>query len=585
MNPKIFVMKLGVVLLSVVLISVNAQTDRQKIDAVNAMTYDYIVNNLQASTDSLEQNVAAARIIDYRFGEAQGLSKLSIAYNLQGDFEKNTASSLQAIQIFEDLDSLSQLASIYGLYGYQLRKRDLGKARQYMRRGIRLAEQIEALRSLAGMYDNYGVICEQQENFDSAMVYYRKSLDIKYELKDSVGIPFSLNNIAGIYALQGNYDKAFEYLESSDEYRKQEEGDFGRTFNLVLYGEIYALMDQPDSSLRYLEDCLRNAMENNYKDLIQYCYLKISELYETKHDFKKALKNHKKYVAYKDSILNISTNEKIARLEIAYETEKKDRQIAEKEMALRQKSSQLILAVSFIAVLIAFSVGLFRLHTLKRNNMRKELELKSSELKNKMSDEKLRIARELHDNIGSHLTFMISSLDNLTYQASNRDNDTLYRLSTFGRNTLRELRNSIWAMKQTDGSLDKLVLRLNEFKRQLPDNNHGPAIEIFNRIRQPVKLNSLQMLNLYRVAQEAIQNAVKHARASLVQIIFEKSAFGFLMRISDDGKGFDIDTVDKGEGLKNIIYRCKKARGEGRIVNGKNGTVIECRIQLESSQE
>lgn len=582
-------MKIGVVLLSVVLISVNAQTDRQKIDAVNAMTYDYIVNNLQPSIDSLEQNVAAARIIGYRFGEAQGLSKLSVAYNLLGDFEKNTASSLRAIQILEDLDSLSHLASIYGLYGYQLRKRDLGKARQYMRRGIHLAEQIEALRSLAGMYDNYGVICEQQENFDSAMVYYQKSLDIKYELKDSVGIPFSLNNLAGIYAMQGNYDKAFEYLELSDEYRKQEEGDFGRAFNLVLYGEIYGLMDQPDSSLKYLEKCLRNAIENNYKDLTRYCYLKISELYETKHDFKKALKNHKKYVAYKDSILNISTNEKIARLEIAYETEKKDRQIAEKELALRQKSSQLILAVSFIVVLTAFSIGLFRFHTLKRNNIRRELELKNSlneiELKNKMSDEKLRIARELHDNIGSHLTFMISSLDNLTYQADNKDNDTLYRLSTFGRNTLRELRNSIWAMQQTDGSLDKLVLRLNEFKRQLPDNNQGPTIEIFNRIRQPMKLNSLQMLNLYRVAQEAIQNAVKHANASLVKIIFEKSDFGFLMRVSDDGKGFDIDTVDKGEGLQNIIYRCKKAQGEGRIVSGKNGTVIECRIQLEARQE
>ena len=79
------------------------------------------------------------------------------------------------------------------------------KAQFYMQKAKLIAEENHLQKPLSSIYDNYGVLKEMQVQYDSAFTFYKKSLAIKESLKDSIGIPYILNNIAGIYALKKQF--------------------------------------------------------------------------------------------------------------------------------------------------------------------------------------------------------------------------------------------------------------------------------------------------------------------------------------------------------------------------------------------
>ncbi len=576
--------ELSFILPVVILFSVylyGADVTPGQIDSINALPYQYITSNPYQSIKTLEENLQQARAIHYRYGEAKALEALQLAYGIAGKFEKRDDAALKAIKIYEELGKISDLANMYGRYGYQQRKRDINTARNYLRKGMRLAQKNTLKQQLATIYDDYGVLLEETNNSDSAMYYYQKSLRLKIELKDSLGIPFTLNNIAGIYGARGQFDNALEYAARSDKYRKKEKGEFGRALNLVLYAEIYQRMGKPDSSKNYYSRCLKKSKEIQYKDLIRYCYLKLSELEEQQQNYQKALQTYKQYVAYKDSLINIETNAKMTELEIVYETEKKDLLLAQRELKLKQRNVLLVITLILVAGLLALTVGIYRFQKLKRDRLQKELELQSSlkqaEMEKMISEEKLRISRELHDNIGSHLTFMISSLDNLRYGVQETNiNKRIADISQFGRDTMAELRNSIWAMKFQEGSIQDLILKINEVKQTINKNGNPIDVEIINHIERQFSLGSMQMLNMYRIVQEALQNVVKYSQATKVCISFSENEKGFEMTIADNGVGFDTTAVRKGNGLKNMQQRCEAIGGEWCLTSSNHNTTIRC---------
>jgi signal transduction histidine kinase len=213
----------------------------------------------------------------------------------------------------------------------------------------------------------------------------------------------------------------------------------------------------------------------------------------------------------------------------------------------------------------------------KRKQIKKEFELLSQlsnvEYKNKISSEKLRISRELHDNIGSHLTFIISSLDNITYKKNFGDTGKLKDLSSFGRKALNELRETIWMIKGDDKNLSQLITKLYELKNNIISDFD---IKIINEVSSEISLSSIDSINIFRVVQEAIQNSIKHSKSDKIKIQFSDFGRGFKLEIIDYGVGFDISNTEYGNGINNMKYRCKEANGDFFIKSNSFGTVITC---------
>ncbi|MDP3683216.1 MAG: ATP-binding protein, partial [Ignavibacteria bacterium] len=94
-------------------------------------------------------------------------------------------------------------------------------------------------------------------------------------------------------------------------------------------------------------------------------------------------------------------------------------------------------------------------------------------------------------------------------------------------------------------------------------------------------LTSAQLLNLYRIVQEAVQNSIKHAKAKKIVVNFEEEEEGFLMKIKDDGKGFDLQNCERGNGLTNMELRCKEAGGSFLMQTNEQGTTIQCSVKTK----
>lgn len=557
-----------------------------RVDSLNALGRDYIFSHIAASIDLYTRTIAEARELGYRPGEARAHQNLGIALYLNGRYDASVDAYLQAIRLFEALDMRQELAQAYGDLGYQMKRRDLERARIWMRQGIAIAERHNFQTVLSALYDNYGVLQEMSAAPDSARHFYRKALDLKTALNDTIGIPFSLNNLAGIFAAEGDFARAGELLTRSDRYRNREPGTYGRLINSVQWGDLYFHSGRLDSAeARYRRTItMPGADEQNY--LVSYCYNQLTALYEQRGDFRRAFENQKRFSAYRDSLVNVQTHARIAALEIEYETEKKDRLIAQNQLQIAARDRQVILLAGAVIILAIAGMGIYRFQRLKRRQIRSELELrnrlKQAEFEQHIADEKLRISRELHDNIGAQLTFLIGSLDNLAYRAPAGDlGERLATVSGFGRDTLNELRHTVWAMKHEGEGFAALAMKLNELKRQFAETGQPLDLEIDPTLAASTTLSSIQMLNLFRIAQEAVQNAVKHAGATRIRVGLAQVEGGFRLTVSDDGGGFDVAAVDHVGGLTNMRQRCLEAGGEFGMRSGATGTVVSCTMGPE----
>ena len=123
-----------------------------------------------------------------------------------------------------------------------------------------------------------------------------------------------------------------------------------------------------------------------------------------------------------------------------------------------------------------------------------------------------------------------------------------------------------------------VLKRIPELKRKINENISKPKILISDKIEQADYLNSVQMLSLYRLIQEGIQNSIKHANANCIKIHFLENQDMLNISIHDDGNGFDTESKTNGNGLGNMKSRCESSNGKFEITSSDNGTLLSCII-------
>jgi len=302
-------------------------------------------------------------------------------------------------------------------------------------------------------------------------------------------------------------------------------------------------------------------------------------------------------LAVLDEQLLVSKAEKqTAELETKYQTEKKERllqksktEIAIRELKIKKKEAQfLILGLISLALLVIVYL-VYRQQRLKNKQQEQEFELKSAiakiETQNKLQEQRLDISRDLHDNIGSQLTFIISSVDNIKYafDIQNAKLDSkLSGISNFAQSTIIELRDTIWAMNKSEITFEDLQARISNFidKAQEAKEEIQFSFEVDSELKN-TKFSSVEGMNLYRTIQEAINNSIKYANPNNISIIIKPNENVILITIIDDGIGFNIETAEFGNGINNMRKRIADINGIFDIISSKE-TGTEIRIQLKN---
>lgn len=235
-----------------------------------------------------------------------------------------------------------------------------------------------------------------------------------------------------------------------------------------------------------------------------------------------------------------------------------------------------------LMVLPIFMLAIYSFIVIKSNLRQQEVELECNRLqiesKTKLQEQKLSISRDLHDNIGSQLTFIISSVDNVKYAFDIDDsklNNKLTDISSFAKETIVELRDTIWAMNSDEITFEDLESRIHNFigKAQEVKDNIEFSFETDASLKV-IKLTSVEGINLYRSIQEALNNAIKYADSTKIEITATKIGSQTQIRIQDNGIGFDETAVQKGNGLQNMQKRIEDINGTFNLESSNLGTTI-----------
>lgn len=177
--------------------------------------------------------------------------------------------------------------------------------------------------------------------------------------------------------------------------------------------------------------------------------------------------------------------------------------------------------------------------------------LRKMELQQKIQYERERISRDLHDNVGSQITYLATSLDNLSNHASKAE---MEELGQYARDTMRHLRETIWVINQDVVSLSELKNKVISHMAQVLKSSPGIRSEVNLTGRDQV-LNPNLAINIYRLIQEAVNNAIKHANPTKIEVSINSYSEELDFDISDDGVGFDGLEKDGHFGLINMKTR------------------------------
>ncbi len=412
-----------------------------------------------------------------------------------------------------------------------------------------------------------------------------KKLQFKYLLKaDSI---LNLSNTSGdkmsyviihsklseYYSSDYKIEKAKYQLELLDKKYEEIKGDIlAESYYLGAKAVYYNLIGEYGIALEFAQQ-KNEILENlHHEDDKMESHLLLADIYFNLGDYKNSLVNKNEYYAIKDSIFNQSSANSLAYYQTLYETEKKEKELVEKNASIQllEKDSESFKILSFIiGIALVLFFGLILLYRNQRDlKNKKNLQEKfSQDLLQSQENERKRISKDLHDGLGQKLLIIKNKLINSA-------NNTTTKLVEETIEEVRSISKDLYPFQLQELGITKAI----EFTITQIDENTplfiSSEIENIDNLFQKE-----QEVNIYRIVQESLSNIIKHAKAEAGKVSIIKMANSVVISIKDNGIGYNFSEkyIDSNSlGLKTLLERTKFLKGQMKVHSNKeNGTLIE----------
>jgi signal transduction histidine kinase len=306
----------------------------------------------------------------------------------------------------------------------------------------------------------------------------------------------------------------------------------------------------------------------------------------------KASSHLDRYHILNDSLINADKNEQIANMQVKYNTEKQIQQneilTQENEILELQRNRQRVVSYGSLAFLmLTLLAGIFgyRAYRNKQKNtlnaqLVKEREKGLRVMLKSIEDERQRIAKDLHDGVGQQMTALKLQYNTLRGKLSGSHDKELDDISSLLNETGKEIRSVSHQMMPRALMELGLIPAVEDMLRKSLDST-GISYH-FESLGKAQKVDKQVEVGLYRIAQELVNNVIKHSKADHVdfQILFRPHSL--IMTIEYNGVGMK-KTKKEGIGLMNIMSRLNAISGEARYEDAKDhGTIAVIRIPLSN---
>lgn len=243
-----------------------------------------------------------------------------------------------------------------------------------------------------------------------------------------------------------------------------------------------------------------------------------------------------------------------------------------------------------LVLLLALSLLIFLFIIFRKNKKINEQRINDIKQKEELSltkaildgeeRERERIARDLHDGLGGMLAGVKINFSTWSSSHLNPEKDQeFYKILGQLDSSVSELRHvarNLMPESLLNFGLETALLDLCEFYNRKNLEIDFQAIDIDKKL--PLNIQ----LNIYRIVQELLANAIKHAEASNILLQCSQSHENFLITIEDNGKGFDknIENITKSMGLRNLKNRVNYLKGKMEINSDDQGTAINIELNI-----
>lgn len=496
-------------------------------------------------------------------GYCFALQILSEIYKKSGNNDLSLKTSKKALKIAVALNNGVLIANTYSNLGLIMSsKQNYLMAKNSFLNALTYRLKNNDKYGLLSTYTNLGIAYKNLKQYDSAFYFQRKSLQLAQSLNSTYSIAYAYNDLGVIHLKLKNLDSAEFYFKESVKLRKEidEKWELGYTCNFL--GELFRIRNNKDKSIDFLKTAISLGNQSGNTKQIYESYEQLSLTFAKFNQYDSAFYYNQKFEQLKDSVI-ASRNNLAAEMLIAdYEFEKKQQEIKllrnQTEMQALHIDTQrnwLWIAALGLLSLIGFIVLFVRNRQLRLVKLQLESQQKEEvlrqEAQEKIQEDRQRISRELHDNIGANLTVFKELV-------SNRENpDEASEIKQLTEETIQELRKAVWLLNHEESTFEEWVIRLKEYFKHL----RKVHIQTYSQDSSNPVIHARILTELFRVIQEGVNNALKHASCTEILITITYEGKRVCISIEDDGIGIT-ESDSPGFGLINMKERMKNIGGE-----------------------
>jgi two-component system NarL family sensor kinase len=522
---------------------------------------------------------------------ASAYNSLGVFYWQTGNYSASLKTHLSALKIRERLNDELGIAKSLGNIGQvYLDNGQFKEAESYTLRCLAIAKKLQNSYIVVAALHVLANTGSTQKQYNRALKYDEEALSICLRENNKRGLSQVYSNMAHCYHHTHQYEKALKYhfnVLALDEFFGDKKQMSDTYLNI---GEVYKDLSKYADAKTWLTKSLTYSTQTRYKHGQQDGWKFLSQVYEKERNYKDALQAHQKYQSLNTDIVNEDNNRQIALLQTQYETQKKEQQIGllNKEntiqkLSITSRNKTIIFIIGFIILASIVGVLYYNRQKLQRKAFAQQQKIEQqSQLTQAIIDaeekERSRIASDLHDGVGQLFSAVKMNLSGLLDRVTiNREEDRFLAEKTIALvdESCKEVRVISHQMMPNMLLRSGIASDVKSFIEKIDSERLKVNVEA---IGFKNKLESNVEIVLYRVIQETVNNVIKHAGATMLDIKLIRDTQGIEAIVADNGVGFNTELKDdfEGIGLKNIATRIEYLKGNVSYASALNmGTIVK----------
>lgn len=495
---------------------------------------------------------------------ASAYNNIGMVHKNRGNYSLAIRAYLDALRIFEKQNIEKEIGNTYnnlGLVYYDMKQ--YNTALDFHQKSLAIREKIKDKYGVGASLTNLGLTYSELNDKEKSLDYYLRSLRIKEEIGDKYGLGILLNNLSLIYMEKKDFRKAMDMYKRSAIFHREVEDFNGLIYTYINTAMVYSQLKDYVRSEAMLDSAMAIASEIKSMSRLAKVYSSYAYLYGKTGNYQKAYNAYRILDSLKDSIYSENMSRNTAEMRTLYETEKKESEIAllQKENLIntleidRQKSrnrtQMIIAALIFLLSASAFTLwyvrSKYRMRVAAEHEKRMMQKEAYTAVVNAEESERKRIAMELHDGLGQLLSAARLNVSVLEDVAGKDDMEVVTNAESLIDQAINDLRNISHNLMPSALIRLGLIAALQDMAAKI---NSGKQVKVevtASGIEQ--RLPEDFEIALYRVVQEAVNNILKHAGATIISINLNKEGESLKLNISDNGKGMPENAVKNSKGI------------------------------------